>query len=240
MIREARARIHRSATPAQRALEKLSEGASHTLVQVTRRLGILDQEYGFIRTTIFWVRDQEPVGLFTLTQGAHEFNVLVKGLVRLAKETVKPSLWGQPSGEFVVDSRCRCLIVAVRLVTAAAIARRADQARSASNPGLSEVVRSGTAATPAAHSGGAARTAVAGYPRRQHLRDGIERENAKGEDGSLMRALRSLALGLARAATWPLYLISACLRGPSGPWPRSLGILVSAVATGVGDRDLRP
>ena len=91
----------------RRALEKLSEGASHTLVQVTRRLDILDQEYGFIRTTIFWVRDQEPIGLLTLTQGAREFNVLVKGLLRLVKETVKPNLWGQPSGEFLVTAVCR-------------------------------------------------------------------------------------------------------------------------------------
>ena len=88
----------------QRALEKLCDRASHTLVQVTRRLSILDQEYGFIRTNIFWVRDQEPIGLLTLTQGAREFNVLVKGLLRLVKETVKPNLWGQPSGEFLVTA----------------------------------------------------------------------------------------------------------------------------------------
>jgi potassium efflux system protein len=88
----------------QRALEKLSEAASHTLAQVTRRLGILEQEYGFIRTTIFWVRDQEAIGLETLTQGAREFNVLVKGLLGLVEETVKPTLWGQPSGEFMVTA----------------------------------------------------------------------------------------------------------------------------------------
>ena len=40
----------------------------------------------------------------TLTQGAREFNVLVKGLLRLVKETVKPNLWGQPSGEFLVTA----------------------------------------------------------------------------------------------------------------------------------------
>ncbi len=85
----------------RRALEKLCERASHTLVQVTRRLNILDREYGFIRTNIFWVRDQEPIGLMTLTQGIREFNVLVKGLLRLIKETVNPNLWGQPSGEFL-------------------------------------------------------------------------------------------------------------------------------------------
>ncbi len=97
--------------------EKLCDRASHTLVQVTRRLGILDREYGFIRTNIFWVRDQEPIGLITLTQGAREFNVLVKGLLRLVKETVKPNLWGHPSVEFLVTALAVLVfpIVLVRL-----------------------------------------------------------------------------------------------------------------------------
>jgi potassium efflux system protein len=47
-----------------------------------------------------------------------------------------------------------------------------------------------------------------------------------------MQALRSLALGLIRAATWPLYLILLAYAARVAPWPRSLGILVSAVATG--------
>jgi potassium efflux system protein len=86
------------------ALEKLSIRASHTLHQVMRRLGILDQEYGFIRTNIFWVRDQDPIGLLTLSQGAQEFNHLVRGLLRLGQETLKPNLWGQPSAEFMVTA----------------------------------------------------------------------------------------------------------------------------------------
>jgi hypothetical protein len=94
----------------QRALEKLSEAASHTLAQVNRRLGILDQEYGFIRTNIFWVRDREPIGLLTLTQGAREFNMLVRGLVRLVREVVNPKQWGQPSIEFVVIAMMALLL----------------------------------------------------------------------------------------------------------------------------------
>jgi small-conductance mechanosensitive channel len=47
-----------------------------------------------------------------------------------------------------------------------------------------------------------------------------------------MQALRSLALGLARAALWPLYLILLAYASRVAPWPRSLGILVSAVLTG--------
>jgi potassium efflux system protein len=86
------------------ALEKLSERASHTLQQVVRRLSILEEEYGFIRTHIFWVRDQDPIGLLTLANGAREFNYLLNGLFRLAQETVKANLWCQPSAEFLVTA----------------------------------------------------------------------------------------------------------------------------------------
>ena len=55
-----------------------------------------------------------------------------------------------------------------------------------------------------------------------------------------MQALRSLALGLARAAIWPLYLILLAYAARVAPWPRSLGILVSAVTDRCGDRDPRP
>ena len=47
-----------------------------------------------------------------------------------------------------------------------------------------------------------------------------------------MQPLQSMALGLFRAATWPLYLILLAYTSRVGPWPRSLGILVSAVLTG--------
>ena len=40
--------------------------------QILRRLHTLDDLYGFIRTHIFWVRDQEPIGLATLQQAEHE------------------------------------------------------------------------------------------------------------------------------------------------------------------------
>jgi hypothetical protein len=86
------------------ALEKLAERASHTLQQVVRRLNTLNSEYNFIRTNIFWVRDQEPIGLLTITQAAREFNHLLRGVVRLVQETVKPNLWGQPSAEFLVTA----------------------------------------------------------------------------------------------------------------------------------------
>jgi potassium efflux system protein len=46
-----------------------------------------------------------------------------------------------------------------------------------------------------------------------------------------MQALRYLALALSRAAIWPVYLVILAYLARVAPWPRSLGILVSAVLT---------
>jgi hypothetical protein len=88
----------------QKALEKLAERSSHTLQQIARRLTILDQEYGFIRTQIFWVRDQDPIAAGTFLQGAREFNHLLKEILKLVEETMKPALWAQPSAEFMATT----------------------------------------------------------------------------------------------------------------------------------------
>jgi hypothetical protein len=85
-------------------LEKLSQRSSRTLQEISRRLSILDQEYGFIRTQIFWVRDQDPLAFGTFWQGAREVNILLKATLRLAQETTKFSLWGHPSAEFLAMS----------------------------------------------------------------------------------------------------------------------------------------
>jgi hypothetical protein len=94
---------HRGLLIRQRdALESLTTSGGHTLGQVVRRLGILDEEYGFIRTHIFWVRDQEPIGLGTLTQEVHDVHYLLKALLRLAEESLNAQRWSQPSAEFLV------------------------------------------------------------------------------------------------------------------------------------------
>ena len=60
-------RKHRAVLLRRRAaLERLTDCTTQTLEQISRRLSILDEEYGFIRTHIFWVRDQEPIGLPTI------------------------------------------------------------------------------------------------------------------------------------------------------------------------------
>lgn len=85
-------------------LQKLCDRASQTHQQVIRRLAILDEEYGFIRTHIFWVRDQEPLGSWAISQGVREIQQLARGGLRLAQETAKPKLWARPSGEFLAMS----------------------------------------------------------------------------------------------------------------------------------------
>jgi potassium efflux system protein len=48
-----------------------------------------------------------------------------------------------------------------------------------------------------------------------------------------MRTLRFLALALSRAVIWPAYLLILAYAARVAPWPRSLGILVSAILTAV-------
>jgi potassium efflux system protein len=84
------------------ALERLTDCTAQTLQEVTRRLGILDEEYGFIRTNLFWVRDQEPIGLGTLSQAIRELQQLVKTLLRLAQETAKSGHRDSPTAEFLI------------------------------------------------------------------------------------------------------------------------------------------
>lgn len=83
------------------ALEHLNEATAQTLEQVSRRLAILDEEYGFIRTHIFWVRDQEPIGLGTISQGARESRHVCRALWRLGHEASRVDQWGRRSPEFV-------------------------------------------------------------------------------------------------------------------------------------------
>jgi potassium efflux system protein len=99
------ARRHRDLLVRRRAaLERLTDITAQTHEQIGRRLAILDEEYGFIRTHIFWVRDQEPIGLTTFSQAVRELQHLATALGRLVQETAKGKLWGRASAEFVVGA----------------------------------------------------------------------------------------------------------------------------------------
>jgi potassium efflux system protein len=85
------------------ALEKLASRADQTHDQVLRRLRILDEHFGFIRTNLFWVRDEEPIGPPTLVAAQRDLRQLARAAGRLAVESCDPGSWGRVSGEFVAS-----------------------------------------------------------------------------------------------------------------------------------------
>src|SRR5262249_16284461 len=67
--------------------------------QIERRIKTLDDHYGFIRTHIFWVRDQEPIGAVTLAQCRREAAILGRSLFPLVQEACDRSRWGRGAPE---------------------------------------------------------------------------------------------------------------------------------------------
>ena len=75
-------------------LTKLVARASETLKQVTRRLRVLEEEYGFIRTHIFWVRDQEPLGLATVQHARTRAEASGEGYAHTGRRIERPQVLG--------------------------------------------------------------------------------------------------------------------------------------------------
>lgn len=84
------------------ALEKIAQRAEQTHEQVLRRLRILDEHYGFIRANLFWVRDEDPVGLASATQAHRELTLLGRSVLRFVGELFDMSAWGRVSAEFLL------------------------------------------------------------------------------------------------------------------------------------------
>ena len=93
-----RALLHRC----QKILQDLAQGLEETQSQILRRLHILDEQYAFVRTHIFWVRDAEPVGLATLDHAQSETVRVARALGKLACEPWDRTLWGRTSPDFVL------------------------------------------------------------------------------------------------------------------------------------------
>ena len=89
-------------TEHREVLQKLLTRAEKTHQQVARRLEILDEQYAFVRTNLFWVRDSEPIGPATLPQARRDAARLVATLIRLAAEPFDPALWSPVSVEFAL------------------------------------------------------------------------------------------------------------------------------------------
>jgi potassium efflux system protein len=84
------------------ALEKIAQRAEQTHEQVLRRLRIVDDHLSFIRTNLFWVRDEEPVGLQSLAEVKRELTQVGRLGVRFVAELFDRSAWGRVSVEFLL------------------------------------------------------------------------------------------------------------------------------------------
>ena len=95
---------HRALLDNRRAvIIKLAANAEATLRQIQRRVHILDEEYAFLRTNIFWVRDQEPVGPEMVDEARLELPRLVRAVARVSREFGRSSSWERrPSTDFLL------------------------------------------------------------------------------------------------------------------------------------------
>lgn len=83
-------------------LRNLARRAEETHDCVLKRIATLDEQYAFIRTHIFWIRDAEPIGATTLAHARDDSIRTAKGLVHLAMEAGDRALWCRPSADFVL------------------------------------------------------------------------------------------------------------------------------------------
>ena len=83
-------------------LRNLARSAEETHDCVLKRIKTLDEQYAFIRTHIFWIRDAEPIGPTTLAHARDDSIRTAKALVHLTMEAGERSLWSRPSAVFVL------------------------------------------------------------------------------------------------------------------------------------------
>jgi hypothetical protein len=83
-------------------LQKLARRAEDAHNQVLRRIQTLDDQYAFIRTHIFWIRDVEPLGSATLLHARDDSIRVARALFALAMETGDRALWGKLSADFIL------------------------------------------------------------------------------------------------------------------------------------------
>lgn len=83
-------------------LRKLASKAEDTHNYVLKRIDTLDQQYAFIRTHIFWIRDAEPLGSATLAHARDDSVRLASALVALVFESGDRNLWSRLTPEFIL------------------------------------------------------------------------------------------------------------------------------------------
>jgi len=116
------------------ALEKLVRNESEILDQIDRRLQTLDDESSFIRTHMFWVRDQEPIGATTAVLAAGEVRRATRATIGLAREAARPSGWKAPTPEFLAASAVVLVLPLGAVRVRRALGRRLAEAFPADAP----------------------------------------------------------------------------------------------------------
>lgn len=84
----------------RRVLLFLAARAEQAHDEVNRRLKILEDQYGFIRTHLILVRDREPIGMETFKLAQREIGHVSRGCCRLLGELFDGNRWGRSSVEF--------------------------------------------------------------------------------------------------------------------------------------------
>jgi hypothetical protein len=84
------------------ALEKLSDDTQAIHKQVLRRMQTLEDQYAYVRTHIFWMRDEEPINRATLTPVPREFRRAARAALRIVGEASSRSNWSYVTAEFVM------------------------------------------------------------------------------------------------------------------------------------------
>ncbi len=86
------------------ALKKLAARAEDTHIEVLRRLSTLDEHFGYIRTHMFWVRDDEQIGTATLEDAEREMRQVSRASIKIFAGAVHAKAWGRVSPEFLVSA----------------------------------------------------------------------------------------------------------------------------------------
>jgi hypothetical protein len=92
------------------ALEQLVRREQATLDEIDLRLAILEEEISFIRTHLFWVRDQDPIGAGTVTLAAAEARRLARVAAGLAHGTATTAGWKPATLDFLAASTAVALL----------------------------------------------------------------------------------------------------------------------------------
>ncbi len=85
----------------RRVLSELVDRADQTRQQVLLRLQILDDQYGFVRTHLFWVRDSPPLSRATIDAAQVEAAELTHALVVISAQPWSWAYWQKVTTDFV-------------------------------------------------------------------------------------------------------------------------------------------